>query len=127
MCHKTELMAFQVSVVGDDGKLQKKVQVRRLVAHSKQQQLSNAQKKLSYELKLLIGGQRNPQDVTSSTVSYNMQTEDDYLHNDWFVNQSFGFHGNLREADLGFLKTFLWRGEQEVLASCWCSYEVKHE
>ena len=97
---------MQVSIIEADGTLDQKVQVRRLIAHGKQQQIMSAQKKLSYELKLLISGQLKPQEVTSSTISYHLQTEDEYLKNNWFMNQTFGFHGVISKTDQKFLEKF---------------------
>lgn len=102
-------------MIDDNGKLLPKVQVSRLIAHGKQQQLSNALRKLSYELKLLITGKLKPQDVTSTTISYHMQTEDDYLHNDWFMNQSFGFHGAINNSDSNFLEKFYGEESRKFL------------
>lgn len=100
---------------GGDDKIQEKVHVKRLIACNKQQQLSAMHKKLSYELKLLMTQQIKPQDVTASTISYNMQTEDNYLKNDWFVNQSFGFHGAMNESDSIFLNNFYGEENKKFL------------
>jgi len=101
--------------MGSDGKLQKKVEVRRLMPHSKQQQLASMQKKLLYECKLLAAGKIKPQQVTTGSLSYSMQTEDDYLKNDWFINQTFGLHGLLNAEDYKFLLSFYGEESKKFL------------
>ena len=108
-------MLLQVSVIEADGKIQQKVQVKRLMSPDKQQKLSASLKQLSKDMKLLMTNQLKPANMTTSSISYHTQTEDDYLKNDWFVNQTFGFHGTLPEEEQKFLSTFYGEESKKFL------------
>ncbi|XP_067946233.1 sacsin-like [Watersipora subatra] len=108
------LSQVKVSVIEDDGKLQEKVQVKRVIAESKRQ-LEAAQRRLSEELRMLISGKLKSHQVSHLAISYHLQTEDDFLRNDWFVNQSFGFHGTVSDSDRKFLEKFYGEESQKFL------------
>lgn len=104
-----------MSVIEDDGKIQEKVKVKRLIASDKQKQLSAALKRVSQEMRLLMTGQLKPANMTPSSISYHIQTEDEYLKNDWYINQTFGFHGQLPEEEKNFLATFYGEESKKFL------------
>lgn len=95
-----------MSRIDKDGKIQTLVRVKKIVPEAKQQQLKVALKRLSYEMKQLVRREMRPDQVTKLTISYPVQTEDDFLKNDWYINQTFGFYGNMSKDDLSFLNVF---------------------
>jgi len=56
-----------------------------------------------------------PADITQASVSYTLQTEDEFVKNDWFMNQTFGFHGELQLDDLTFLASFFGEESKKFL------------
>lgn len=104
-----------MSVIEPDGRIHQKVQVKRLMAADKQQKLTSALKRLSQEMKLLMTNQLKPSNMTTTSISYHTQTEDDYLKNDWFVNQTFGFQGTLPDDEQRFLSSFYGEESKKFL------------
>lgn len=90
----------------NDGKIRNKVTVRRLVSPEKQRMISTAQKRLAAEMRQLLNKQITIQKISKFYLSYHMQTEDDYLKNDWFVNFTTGFYGALSDKSIEFLNSF---------------------